>query len=66
MTDTERELLASVGGTQVAGTPDYVVDELLALAARTGAAELMLTAMSHDVATSIRTLELVMVELDRR
>ena len=44
---------------QLAGCPDRVAEGLRALATRTGAHELMLTAATYDVADRVRSLELI-------
>lgn len=48
----------------ICGTPDTVADELLALADRLGANELMLAATAYDPADRIRNLELIATALD--
>ncbi|MDC7122923.1 LLM class flavin-dependent oxidoreductase [Cellulomonas fimi] len=50
------EFFAQSPGTQVATTPDRAVEELAALATRTGADELMVTGTAYDVADRERTL----------
>lgn len=57
--DQARAFFAQSPGTQLATTPARAVEELEALAARTGADELLVTGTSHDVGTRVRTLELL-------
>ena len=58
-TPSERELLRHWTAPLVLGDPDTVRDELLQLAARTGADELMITTMVHGAADRRRSYELV-------
>ncbi|HEX2175377.1 MAG TPA: LLM class flavin-dependent oxidoreductase [Nocardioidaceae bacterium] len=53
------ERLTSLRGTQVAGTGEEVAGRLRALAQRTGADELMVTATAHDRGVRERSLELL-------
>ncbi|MDQ4008375.1 MAG: LLM class flavin-dependent oxidoreductase [Actinomycetota bacterium] len=53
------ERLAALRGTQLTGTGDEVAQDLRALAERTGADELMVTATAHDGEVKQRTLELL-------
>ena len=62
MDAAELEQLSSVGGTQIVGTGAEAAAQLRDLAARTGADELMLTAIVHDHATTAQTLRLVSAE----
>ncbi|WDZ84269.1 LLM class flavin-dependent oxidoreductase [Micromonospora cathayae] len=58
-TAMEREFVASRGDGQAMGSPETVRRQLTELLARTGADELMLTAMVYDVADRVRSFELV-------
>jgi luciferase family oxidoreductase group 1 len=53
------ERLTALRGTQLTGTGEVVTERLRALADRTGADELMVTATAHDPAVRERTLELL-------
>ena len=59
-TDPERQLAASMAGDQIVGPPGDAVERLRALAAETGAAELMVTAATYGVEERTRSLELLM------
>jgi luciferase family oxidoreductase group 1 len=59
LADVDDERLAALPGTQLAGTGEDVAAELRALAKRTGADELMVTATAHDGAVRERSLELL-------
>jgi luciferase family oxidoreductase group 1 len=56
------ERLTALRGTQLTGTGEVVTERLRALAERTGADELMVTATAHDPAVRERTLELLAKE----
>ncbi len=58
-TPTEREIVKSWTAPLVCGDPQHVRAELEALAARTGADELMITTMVHAPADRLRSYELV-------
>ena len=57
--DPERGLAASMSGDQIVGPPDEAVERLRALAAETGAHELMVTAATYGVEERVRSLELL-------
>ncbi len=57
--DAEREQMRQRSADQAIGSPDTVRARLADLLARTGADELMLTAMVYDVADRIRSFELI-------
>ncbi|HZP29732.1 MAG TPA: LLM class flavin-dependent oxidoreductase, partial [Acidimicrobiia bacterium] len=63
-TPFERELLRHWTAPLVVGDPGTVRDELLALADRTGADELMITTMVHGAADRLRSYELVAEAFD--
>ena len=58
-TPAEREAIKAWSGSRLVGDPATVLAELHALAARTGAQELMLTTMAHSPADRLRSFELV-------
>jgi luciferase family oxidoreductase group 1 len=58
-TPTEREIVRAWTAPLVRGEPDHVRAELEALAARTGADELMITTMIHGPADRLRSYELL-------
>ncbi len=58
-TAVEREMIRNFSFGHVVGTPDTVRRELLDLAKRTGADELMLTTTTHDPAHRSRSYDLV-------
>ena len=58
-TPTEREIVRSWTGPLIRGAPAHVHSELEALAARTGADELMITTMVHGPADRLRSYELL-------
>ena len=58
-TPTEREIVRTWTAPLVCGDPEHVRAELEALAARTGADELMLTTMVHSPEARLRSYELV-------
>ena len=58
-TPMEREIVRAWTAPLIRGEPDHVRSELHALAQRTGADELMVTTMVHDVADRLRSYELL-------
>jgi luciferase family oxidoreductase group 1 len=58
-TPMEKEIIRGFTHGHVVGSPEQVRAELLALAERTGADELMLTTTTHDPADRLRSFELV-------
>jgi luciferase family oxidoreductase group 1 len=58
-TPMEKEIVRGFTHGHVVGSPDHVRDQLLGLAARTGAHELMLTTTTHDPVHRLRSFELV-------
>jgi alkanesulfonate monooxygenase SsuD/methylene tetrahydromethanopterin reductase-like flavin-dependent oxidoreductase (luciferase family) len=65
-TPWEKESARSWTGSHVVGTPDRVRQQLLELAERTGADELMLTTMVYDHDERVRSYELVAEAFDLR
>jgi luciferase family oxidoreductase group 1 len=61
---TEDEIARSWTGSHVVGSPERVRKELLELADRTGADELMITSMVHDHRARLRSYELVADVMD--
>lgn len=55
----ERQLLEAMGGTEIVGTGDAVVDGLADVAGRLGADELLITTRVHGADTRRRSFELV-------
>jgi len=55
----ERAVVDERNGSTLVGTPDQVVDQLAALAARTGADEIMVSTMTHRHADRLRSYDLV-------
>ncbi|HEY5338086.1 MAG TPA: LLM class flavin-dependent oxidoreductase [Rhizomicrobium sp.] len=58
-TEQERALLRTVEARSVVGTPDQVKRNLLALAARHGAEELVVVTITYDYASRLRSYELL-------
>ena len=58
-TDEERELVADRVATQFVGTPETVADKLDVLRKATGADELIVTTITHDVTGRLRSHELL-------
>lgn len=59
LTAAERDLVHDRLVTQLVGTPTEVTDRLAALAALTGAAELLVTTITHDHAARVRSYRLL-------
>ncbi|WP_217706042.1 LLM class flavin-dependent oxidoreductase [Verrucosispora sp. NA02020] len=62
-TDLEREFVVQRREGQATGSPETVRRQLGELLARTGADELMLTAMVYDVVDRVRSFELIATEV---
>jgi alkanesulfonate monooxygenase SsuD/methylene tetrahydromethanopterin reductase-like flavin-dependent oxidoreductase (luciferase family) len=65
-TDAEREMVADRVGTQFAGSPGQVADQLERLRDGTEADELIVTTITHDHADRVRSFELLAEEWQSR
>jgi alkanesulfonate monooxygenase SsuD/methylene tetrahydromethanopterin reductase-like flavin-dependent oxidoreductase (luciferase family) len=65
-TDAERDLVTDRVGTQFAGSPKQVADQLEQLQEATGADELIITTITHDHADRVRSYRLLAEEWSRR
>ncbi|MFF3611864.1 LLM class flavin-dependent oxidoreductase [Streptomyces sp. NPDC002580] len=65
-TEEDRELVQDRLDTQFVGSPGRVADQLEQLQEATGAAELLITTITHDHADRVRSYELLAKEWQRR